>query len=202
MGLVSHSYPSGCRCGTAWLRASERWLMPMLGVLVVLAKCTVAPGVDGTLVIPRLCSGHGYGLCGTCTSVVAGSGLGRFPEPVVVESRSLWTWLRDNIEAERQIGVQEEGSNTSKSPRREIPDILSWIQFFGIYVSVTASVFLERVPNMLASLATLVRKARRCSGGVCLPMTQHSGSKLLPIPSVTGQNSQHLPLPGVLHGSG
>ena len=51
--------------------------------------------------------------------------------------------LRDNIEAERRSGVQGEGSNTSKKPRRETPDILSWLQCFGIYVSVTASKFPE-----------------------------------------------------------
>ena len=73
--------------------------------------------------------------------------------------------LRDNIEVERRRGVQGEGSSTSKTPRREIPDILSWIQCFGIYVSVMASKFPERVPNMLAYQTTLVREACRCGGG-------------------------------------
>ena len=73
--------------------------------------------------------------------------------------------LRDNIEAERRRGVQGEGSNNSKTARREIPDILSWIQCFGIYVSVMASKFPGRVPNMLAYQTTLVREARRCGGG-------------------------------------
>ncbi len=48
--------------------------------------------------------------------------------------------LRDNIEAERRRGMQGESSNTNpKTPRRDIPDILSWIQCFGIHVSVVAS---------------------------------------------------------------
>ena len=73
--------------------------------------------------------------------------------------------LRDDIEAERRRGAQGEGSNNSKTPRREIPDILSWIQCFGIYVSVMVSKFPGRVPNMLAYQTTLVREARRCGGG-------------------------------------
>lgn len=72
--------------------------------------------------------------------------------------------LRD-IEAERRSGVQEVGSNTSKSTRREISDILSWIQCFGIYDSVTASKFPEHVQNRLAYRTTLVREASQCGGG-------------------------------------
>ena len=72
--------------------------------------------------------------------------------------------LRDNIEAERRRGPQGESSSGSKNTRREIPDILSWLQCFGIYISVMASKFPERVPNMLAYQTTLVREARRCGG--------------------------------------
>ena len=72
--------------------------------------------------------------------------------------------LRDNIKAERRRGSQGESSSGSKHTRREIPDILSWLQCFGIYISVMASKFPERVPNMLAYQTTLVREARRCGG--------------------------------------
>ena len=72
--------------------------------------------------------------------------------------------LRDNIEAERRRGSHVESASNPKRPRREVPDILSWLQCFGIYISVTASKFPERVPHMLAYQTTLVREARRCGG--------------------------------------
>ena len=75
--------------------------------------------------------------------------------------------LRDNIEAERRQGRQREATGVpmKQQQRREVPDILSWIQCFGIYVSVVASKFPERVPRMLDYQTTLVREARRCRGG-------------------------------------
>ena len=80
--------------------------------------------------------------------------------------------LRDNIEAERRCGHGDEGSSRCGSssshrrpPRREVPDILSWCQCFGIYVSIVATKQPERVPKMLAYQAMLVREARRCGGG-------------------------------------
>lgn len=72
--------------------------------------------------------------------------------------------LRDNIEAERRALTQGEGSSSTNFPRREIPDMLSWIQSFGIYISVMASKYPDRVPNMLAYQTMLVREARRCGG--------------------------------------
>ena len=75
--------------------------------------------------------------------------------------------LRDNIEAERRCGHGDEGSSRCGSssshrrpPRREVPDILSWCQCFGIYVSIVATKQPERVPKMLAYQAMLVREAR------------------------------------------
>ena len=77
--------------------------------------------------------------------------------------------LRNNIEAKRRQGRQREttGVPAKQQHRREIPDILSWIQCFGtyMYVSVVASKFPERVSGMLAYQTTLVREARRCGGG-------------------------------------
>ena len=72
--------------------------------------------------------------------------------------------LRDNMEAERRGLSQGEGSSAKHPQRREVPDILSWIQCFGIYISVMASKFPERVPHMLAYQTMLVREARRCGG--------------------------------------
>ena len=62
--------------------------------------------------------------------------------------------LQDNIEVERRRGSQGESSSGSKHTSREIPDIFGWLQCFGIYISVMASKFPERVPNMLAYQTT------------------------------------------------
>ena len=68
------------------------------------------------------------------------------------------------MEVERRRGVQEDAISIGKTQRREVPDILSWIQCFRFYFSVMASKYPERVPNMLAYQTTLVREARRCGG--------------------------------------
>lgn len=75
--------------------------------------------------------------------------------------------LQDNIEAERRRGKGDATCpGSSHNPvRREIPDILSWTQAFGVYVSVIASKYPGRVPQMLAYQTTLLREARRCGGG-------------------------------------
>ena len=62
-------------------------------------------------------------------------------------------------------------ASTKKQPNkmgltslRKIPDILSWTQCFGIYVSVIASKYPTCVPQMLAYQTTFLREARRCGG--------------------------------------
>ena len=74
--------------------------------------------------------------------------------------------LQDNVEAERRRGKNDTpcSSSAHRTARREIPDILSWTQCFGIYVSVMASKYPTRVPMMLAYQTTLLREARRCGG--------------------------------------
>ena len=76
--------------------------------------------------------------------------------------------LRDNIEAERRGGQGDgggSGNGNRKPPRREVPDILSWCQCFGICVGIVVTKQPEQVSQMLAYQATLVREARRCGGG-------------------------------------
>ncbi len=77
--------------------------------------------------------------------------------------------LRDNIEADRRrISTEQSqswgaGSLSGARPvRREIPDILSWIQCFGVYICVVASKHPEKVPQLLAYQTMLIREARRC----------------------------------------
>ena len=75
--------------------------------------------------------------------------------------------LRDNLEAQRRAALQETLATPGPSmpcPRREVPDILSWVQCFSIYTAVIASKFPERVQKLLAYQTLIVREARRCGG--------------------------------------
>lgn len=75
--------------------------------------------------------------------------------------------LRDNMEAERRHTRSQSGetnNNGNTSARREIPDLLSWIQCFGMYTAVVASRSPERMQPMLAYQTMMVREARRRGG--------------------------------------
>ena len=73
--------------------------------------------------------------------------------------------LRDNTEADRRRskegGVGPSTGQQSQS-RREVPDILSWVQCFGIYTSIVVLLHQEKTQQLLAYQTTLLRKARRC----------------------------------------
>ena len=75
--------------------------------------------------------------------------------------------LRDNLEVDRRRGGDHgphpQGSRP-KPLRREVPDILSWAQCFGIYVGVIAEKYPGRVKQLLAYHTTILREARRCGG--------------------------------------
>ena len=75
--------------------------------------------------------------------------------------------LRDNMEAERRHS-KEDGASTSSGQlaqsRREVPNMLSWVQFFGIYTSIVVQTCLEKTQQLLAYQAMLLREARRCGG--------------------------------------
>ena len=74
--------------------------------------------------------------------------------------------LRDNIEAERRKASQDQGNSGGSNPRRrEVPDLLSWIQCFGVYTCVVCEKSPERLRQLLAYQTMLVREARRCGGG-------------------------------------
>ena len=73
--------------------------------------------------------------------------------------------LRDNIEAEwHQMGLQSGQPPYLAQGRREVPNILSWVQCFGTYASVVISKYPERSHQLLAYLITMVREARWCGG--------------------------------------
>ena len=76
--------------------------------------------------------------------------------------------LRDNLEAQRKGVLQEAEGSTGTTgpsrPRRDIPDLLSWVQCFGLYAAVMASKYPERVVHLLAYQTLIIRAARRCGG--------------------------------------
>ena len=75
--------------------------------------------------------------------------------------------LRDNLEADRRrstpLGTPQLHPQ-SKPLRREVPDILSWALCFGVYIGVVAEQIPQRVKQLLAYQATVLREARRCGG--------------------------------------
>lgn len=75
--------------------------------------------------------------------------------------------LRDNLEADRRgslCDTSQPSAVTPKHSRREVPDLLSWVQCFGTYMGVIASQFPDRVKSLLAYQTLIVREARRCGG--------------------------------------
>ena len=75
--------------------------------------------------------------------------------------------LRDNVEAVRRGSLQEgpiASQPHTKKTRREVPDLLSWVQCFGTYMGVIASKYPSWVYQFFAYQTLIVREARRCGG--------------------------------------
>ena len=74
--------------------------------------------------------------------------------------------LRDNLEAVRRRAPYDGAAESlqPKKSRREVPDLLSWVQCFGTCVGVIASKYPARVQQLLAYQTLIVREARRCGG--------------------------------------
>ena len=74
--------------------------------------------------------------------------------------------LKDNMEVERRRGL--EGTSQSqyfqRGNRREVPDLLSWIQCFSLYAAVVASRYPEKTKELWAYQATIIAEAQRCGG--------------------------------------
>ncbi len=70
--------------------------------------------------------------------------------------------LRDNVEAERRKGTGE--GESSQPRRREIPDILSWVQCFSAYAAIVGTQYPGKWKELLAYQALIVSEYRRCGG--------------------------------------
>ena len=82
--------------------------------------------------------------------------------------------LRDNLEAHRRVVSSQSTQSTSGGrSRREIPDLLSWVQCFGVYMAVVTSKFPMRIRELLAYQTLIVREACRCGGRGWLAYDTH-----------------------------
>ena len=82
--------------------------------------------------------------------------------------------LRDNLEAHRRaVSSQSTPTTSGGRSRREIPDVLSWVQCFGMYMAVVTSKFPMRIRELLAYQTLIVREARRCGGREWLAYDTH-----------------------------
>lgn len=74
--------------------------------------------------------------------------------------------LKDNMEVERRRlgGDASAAPFPSRASRREVPDLLSWVQCFSLYAGVVTSRYPEKIKELLAYQATIVAEARRCGG--------------------------------------
>ena len=76
--------------------------------------------------------------------------------------------LRDNMELERRRDLRSAASSAlgliPPTSRREVPDLLSWIQCFRMYAAVLSNSYPNKVQQLYAYQTMIVREARRCGG--------------------------------------
>lgn len=76
--------------------------------------------------------------------------------------------LKDNMEAERRRtaieGESSQGLLGQRGSRREVPDILSWLQCFSAYAAVLCSRYPAKAKELWAYQATMISEHRRCGG--------------------------------------
>ena len=72
--------------------------------------------------------------------------------------------LKDNIEMERRRQIAGEGSQGQRPSRREIPDFLSWLYCFSLYVAVVCSKYPAKAKDLWAYQAMMVTEQQKCGG--------------------------------------
>ena len=112
------------------------------------------------------------GAAKTATPFILGEGLPPIPAKLIAKIQKgefvdMAELLRNNIEAERRRS-KENGASTSNvqaaQSRREVLDILSWVQCVGMYTAIVLQVNPEKFQQLLAYQTMLLREARRCGG--------------------------------------
>ena len=98
--------------------------------------------------------------------------------------------LRDNLEAHRWgtlIEPAATSSDVNRKCRREVPDLLSWVQCFGKYQAIIAKSDSLKPCMLLAYQTLIVREAYHC-GSRGWQAYDTMFRQLLAIPIWTGQN--------------
>ena len=74
--------------------------------------------------------------------------------------------LQDSVEAERRRATDSSaaGPSTSQAHRREVPDFLFWLQYFGVYVGMVATHKPENLRQLMVYQTLIIREAQRCGG--------------------------------------
>ena len=76
--------------------------------------------------------------------------------------------LKDNMEAERRRHLSEsdhmQGHTGHPPSRREVPDLMSWLQCFCMYAAVVCSKHPEKARELWAYQAWMISEFRRCGG--------------------------------------
>ena len=150
--------------------------MPPPSAIATLGLPVIEGGDVGPLSAPPpqlgqvLSQGGSAVATGTATAFILGEGLPAVPARLVKkildgEFIDMAELLHDNVEVERRRADQG-GPTISepRRPRREVPDIMSWLQCFGMFASVLTSRRPERCRELWAYQTTIVREARRCGG--------------------------------------
>ena len=102
---------------------------------------------------------------------VVGEGLPVIPAKLVAKIQrgdyvDMAELLKDNVEVDRRRSSSMEASvGAGKPSRREVPDLMSWLQCFGIYASIFTAKFPQKTKQLWAYQTLIVREARRCGGG-------------------------------------
>ena len=70
--------------------------------------------------------------------------------------------LRDNRDAKRRTAADGSaaGLSTSQAHRWEVPDFLSWLQCFGVYIGIVATHKPEKLRQLMAYQTLMIRKTQ------------------------------------------
>ena len=73
--------------------------------------------------------------------------------------------LRDNMELEcRKASCESTPALSIQPSRREVPELISWVQCFSVYAAVVTAKHPDRILQLLAYQTMVVREVRRCRG--------------------------------------
>ncbi len=72
--------------------------------------------------------------------------------------------LKDNVEAERRRLAAGESGKMSRSSRREVPDMESWLQCFSSYAAVVCAKYPQKAQDLWAYQAFIIAEHRKCGG--------------------------------------